>query len=64
MRFLKDAYLNIVKDKIGEVPTVQDFIKIFDKISLKDPNFNHDNFKPGGSGRSELYKKLKFDSKI
>ncbi len=64
MRFFKDAYLYLVKDKISTIPTLQEFMNVFDKISLKDTAFNRDNFKPGGSGRSELYQKFKNDSKF
>jgi DGQHR domain-containing protein len=64
MRFLKDCYLKIVGPEIGNIPSTPQFLQIFDKISLKDADFNKHNFKPGGTGRSQLYQKLKEDAKI
>jgi len=64
MFFLKDAYLNIVKTNIGTVPSMPEFLAIFDKVGLKDTDFTKDNFVPGSSGRSALYRKFKDDTKI
>ena len=64
MNFLRDAYLNIVKSEIGKVPSVPEFLSIFERISLKDEDFTKDNFVPGSSGRAALYKRFKGDSKI
>ncbi len=62
MRFLRDAYLYITTP--GHVPTSKDFSKIFDRIKMQDEDFNIDNFKPGTSGESALYRALKDQSRI
>ncbi|AZZ46486.1 hypothetical protein C1896_17140 [Pseudomonadaceae bacterium SI-3] len=54
MRFLRDAYYHLKKEK----PEISDFKKIFDKMNFDDEYFNTDNFKPGTSGESALYKAL------
>ena len=56
MRFLRHAYLHLCTP--GEVPDTNSFLKIFQKIDLKDDDFNTDTFKPGSSGESELYREL------
>ena len=62
MRFLRTVYLYLVSP--GEVPSKKDFFKIFNKISLKDNDFDIERFKPGTSGESELYRTLLEKSKI
>ncbi|ROM60405.1 DGQHR domain-containing protein [Pseudomonas rhodesiae] len=54
MRFLKDCYVAIGKDKPGH----EDFSKIFAKIELSDNDFSTERYKPGTSGESALYKDL------
>ncbi|WP_278447137.1 DGQHR domain-containing protein [Stutzerimonas kunmingensis] len=54
MRFLRDAYCCINKEK----PEISDFKEIFDRMGFDDYYFNTDNFKPGTSGESALYKEL------
>jgi DGQHR domain-containing protein len=56
MRFLRHAHLYICAP--GKVPTKEQFSKVLNRISLTDDDFNIDNFKPGGSGESELFNKL------
>ena len=56
MKFFKDAYLSL--DQIGEVATKEEFIKIFDKIDMKESNFTKDKYIPGTKGQSDLYKEL------
>ncbi len=56
MRFLKNAYLHLTAP--GEVPTKDQFLNILKKIDLQDEDFNTENFKPGSSGESELYRTL------
>jgi len=56
MRFLKPAYLYLTSP--GSVPQKGEFYEIFDRIDMKDKDFNIDNFKPGTSGESELYRTL------
>ena len=64
MSFLSDAYLHIVKNDIGTVPSIPQFLAIFEKISLKQSDFTKDNFVPGGSGRIALYKRFRTDAKL
>ncbi|MBY5930800.1 DGQHR domain-containing protein [Halomonas sp. DP8Y7-3] len=54
MRYLKHCYLYIGKF----VPSEEDFLEIFEAIDLDDNHFTTDNYKPGSSGESGLYKKL------
>jgi len=54
MRFLKDCYIKIGKDK----PEQEDFAKIFSRVELDDGDFNTERYKPGTSGESALYKDL------
>lgn len=56
MRFLKPAYLYLTSP--GEVPTKDDFIKIFENIDMEDDDFNTDVFKPGSSGEANLFREL------
>lgn len=58
MRFFKNAYLSFGMDKIGEIPTKEQFILIFDKIFLKEEDFNREKYLPGSSGQGLLYKDL------
>jgi DGQHR domain-containing protein len=53
MRFLRYAYLWVCSP--GHVPTKNQFLEIFARVTLKDADFNVDNFKPGSSGESELF---------
>ncbi|HEJ1198500.1 TPA: DGQHR domain-containing protein [Pseudomonas aeruginosa] len=54
MRFLRDAYHSIRKEK----PEISDFKTVFDRMNMDDNYFTTDNFKPGTSGESALYKAL------
>lgn len=56
MKLLRPAYLRLGKP--GDVVPREDFLKLFEKSSLKDEDFNIDNFKPGTSGESALYRTL------
>lgn len=56
MRFFKDAYLSF--DKIGKVITKEEFKMIFDKIKIKEQDFNKERYVPGSSGQGQLYKDL------
>jgi len=62
MRFLRNAYLYLCSP--GQIPTKDDFLKIFMRIDLADDYFNTDNFKPGSSGESELYRTLLKESRL
>jgi len=65
MRFLKPVYLYI-KECIGmeNMPSKNDFLKIFKKIDLEDKDFNSKRFIPGSGGESNLLKELKDMSEI
>jgi hypothetical protein len=52
MRFLRPAYLHLTKP--GGIPSSEDFLKVFQRSSLKDDDFNTDLFKPGSSGEGAL----------
>lgn len=56
MRFLKPAYLSL-KWK-GDVVSKSDFLNIFQKVNIEDDGFTVDQFKPGSSGESNLFKTL------
>ncbi len=59
IRFLKDVYLEILSEE-GQprVVSMEEFNEIFDPMSLKAADFHSDNYKPGSSGSSQLYKDL------
>jgi len=57
MRFLRPAYLYLVGP--GEVPTREQFGKIFARIQMDGDEFTTDNFKPGTSGEVALYNALR-----
>lgn len=54
MRFLKPVYLSLRWK--GDVVSKSDFLEIFRKINIEDDAFTVDNFKPGTSGESNLFK--------
>ncbi|MCQ2339178.1 MAG: DGQHR domain-containing protein [Paludibacteraceae bacterium] len=54
MRFFKDCYLSIGKEN----PSKEDFVSIFEKISLTDDDFTKETYVPGSSGQSSLYNHL------
>lgn len=58
MRFLKIAYLKIVQDEIGRVPSKEEFTAVFDAVKVLDSDFTSGNFKPGSGGESAFYKLL------
>ena len=60
MKFLRDAYLS--RTVPGEMVSVAQFQSIFKRINLKDEDFTPDNYKPGGTGESQLYKELMQES--
>lgn len=57
MNLFRDMYVYL--NKIGEVIEYTDYLKLFDKVNLKDSDFNRSNFIPGSGGQSKLYKQLK-----
>lgn len=56
MKLLRPAYLSVSKP--GEPVSKEDFDKLFALSTFSDDDFNIDNFKPGTSGESALYKSL------
>jgi hypothetical protein len=57
MRFLRPVYVYLVGP--GEVPTAEQFSKVFARMQMKDEEFTTDNFKPGTSGEVALYNELR-----
>lgn len=60
MRLLRPAYLYLVAP--GQVPTIEQFDSIFNKISTND--FSSDLYKPGSSGESLLYRTLESEASL
>jgi DGQHR domain-containing protein len=58
MRFLGPAYLSITK-KIGEVPSKDQFKKLFERIRMTDADFNIEQYVPGTSGEAALFRAFK-----
>jgi DGQHR domain-containing protein len=60
MRFMRDAYLHLVKtDPVVEMSA---FRSLFQMVKLNDESFTSENFLPGSSGEAELYKVLKAET--
>jgi DGQHR domain-containing protein len=57
MRFLRPVYLYLVGP--GDVPSREQFEKVFARIQINDDEFTTDNFKPGTSGEVALYNMLR-----
>ena len=66
LRVLPDVYQITGKpiDSSGSLPSVDDFFKVLQPISLRDATFTSDNFKPGSSGESALTVVLKAELKV
>jgi hypothetical protein len=62
MRFLRPAYLDLGKP--GQVPTAEQFSRIFGRIQLPDDEFSTVNFVPGTSGEVALFNRLKIESRV
>lgn len=62
MRFLKDAYLHLVRP--GGVPKTEDFEGIFRRIDSQGDVFTVETFRPGTSGEAALYRFLKEKSGV
>lgn len=56
MRFFKHAYLHF--EKIGEIVTKEEFYSIFERIDIKEEEFNKEKYVPGSSGQGQLYRDL------
>lgn len=57
IRFLKDAYLEIVDSP--RVVKKEEFAEIFDRVSIEDKDLNSEIYLPGSSGAGLLYRHLK-----
>ena len=56
MRFLKDIHIS--KNHIGKPLTKEQYADIFKKIDIDDHQFTIEQYPPGSSGESKLYKDL------
>lgn len=56
MRFFKDAYLSFGEP--GSVITKEQFRSVFQNITISESDFTKENYIPGSSGQSSLYKDL------
>jgi DGQHR domain-containing protein len=57
MRFLRPVYLYLVGP--GEVPTNEQFAKVFGRLQMNEDEFTTENFLPGTSGEVALYNMLR-----
>jgi len=57
MRFLKSVYLNNC-DHPGQILTREACDKVFERIDIDEGELNRDEFVPGSSGISQLYRRL------
>ncbi len=64
MRYLRVAYLSLVGDDIGTIPSIEDFQGIFSRLKVTDSDFTSGNFKPGSGGESAFYKLLTGEKSI
>jgi len=58
MRFLGPAYLSLVK-RIGEIPSRDQFAKLFAGIQMENEDFNVEQYVPGTSGEAALFRSFK-----
>lgn len=62
IRFFQPAYISITDEP--RIVTESEFSKLFEKIKIKSSELTAENFLPGGSGESALYKRLLLDAKL
>lgn len=62
MRFLKPAYRSIGASE--QVPSQGDWLTLLNKVTLADEDFTVENFEPGTSGETKLYRRLLDDAGI
>lgn len=55
-RLLRDIYVHM--NKVDQIPSKSDFFEYINKSTLPEGYFTTDNYKPGSSGESKLYKEL------
>lgn len=60
MRFLKNAYLSVVKEEsIGRVASEDEFRDVFGRIDIDDDDLTTDTYGAGTSGETDFYKDLR-----
>jgi hypothetical protein len=57
MRFLRPAYLAL-SNNIGDVVSEDEFQSLLDDVDIDGSLFTKENYLPGSSGQSKLYKEL------
>jgi hypothetical protein len=57
MRFLRPAYLHFSK-RIGDVVQKSDFEALLENVNIDGADFVKENYLPGTTGQSKLYKQL------
>jgi DGQHR domain-containing protein len=62
MRFLRPAYLNFTNEPA--VVSKQQFASMFERVRLAEADFNPQNFVPGTSGSTKLYRVLLEQSRL
>lgn len=62
MRFLKPAYRSLAEQ--AEIPSQEAWLGLLKKVSLDDTDFTVENFEPGTSGETKLFKRLLDDTAL
>lgn len=62
MRFLKPAYRSLATQ--AEIPSQDVWLDLFKKVSLDDSDFTVENFEPGTSGETKLFRRLLEDTAL
>ncbi len=62
MRFLRPAYRNFTTS--DEVVSEDKFFSLFKQVKLRDVDFNEDNYVPGTSGATKLFRDLMDDKSL
>ena len=56
LRFLRNCYVSFGRP--GKVPSTSEFQSIFERVHLKDEDFNPFRYVPGSSGEEDLFADL------
>jgi DGQHR domain-containing protein len=62
MRFFKDVSLHLGINT--EIPTIEQFRQIFNRVKLEDRDFSKERFIPGTTGQRDLYQKILADTGV
>lgn len=63
LRFLKPAYLHLIKDRsVGDNVSKDEFLLLLGKVQLGDSDFDIEEFQPGTGGESKLLHRLLKDT--